>query len=99
MREYNPSLRQDVRQVARKTGASAGAWFWGILTGIMIVFWPSIFVHGPHRVLAEWLWYGFLVLLIASFYVAARMPDHPKPPVPRWKPPDLRESDVFDGIR
>lgn len=91
---------------------SAGGWFWGILLGVGIVFWPSIFVHGPHRMACEIAWYGFMGTVVLFILIAASVADAPKgrrgpnpktgvpltpPPSGPW--PDLRESDVFTGKR
>lgn len=99
---YQPSLRQDARPVIRSTGAPAGAWFWGILLAINILFWPSIYVTGPHRLTTEWVWYCFIGVTVTLLALGSRTPKT-KPPVPRWTPhptrPDLRETDEFQGMR
>lgn len=87
---------------------SAGGWFWGLLLGIGILFWPSIFVHGPGKVPAEIAWYSFVILLSLVIVLAASWQPGPRRPRPKtgvpltpppttgpW--PDLRQSDVFEG--
>jgi len=104
MRYEGSSLRRDTQQVARQTGSGAAAFFWGTLAVIAFVFWPSIYVHGPHRLTAEILWYSFLGVVALFVVIAAgtgmQVPD-PQGGVPRWIPqpvrPDLREAGVFDG--
>ena len=55
-KDYFRTPRRDARQVVRATG-SGTAWFWMILIGIFVVFWPSIY----HRDAAVcWAWYGSL---------------------------------------
>jgi len=114
MRYEGSSLRRDTQQVARQTGSGAAAFFWGTLAVIAFVFWPSIYVHGPHRLTAEILWYSFLGVVALFVVIAAGMADapkrgprrpRPKTGVPLTPPPsrpwlvDLRESDVFEGKR
>lgn len=100
-----PTLRRDTQQVARATGGSAGGWFWGILLVIGVLFWPNIFVHGPHRMACEIGWYSFLgavVLLVLICAFAANRPESPPlPPAPPEPVPpvtDLRFSREFEGI-
>lgn len=93
-RDYNPSLRQDTRQLARATGSSGG-WFWGVLAGVVFVFWPAIF-HAKPGVAAFWyilLGTGVLFLVLGSMD-GERKQQLPPPPPPL---PDLRASDEFSG--
>lgn len=98
------SLRRDTQELARSTGSEAGGCFWGILAGIAVVFWPSIFVHGPHRLTAEIVWYTLVGAITLFVVIAAgtgmQIPD-PQGGVPRWVPqplrPDLREAGEFGG--
>lgn len=108
-----PSLRQDTQNLARSTGGEAGAWFWGILLGVGVLFWPTIFVHGPHRLPCEIGWYSFLgavLLIVLICLICASVQASPKPktgvplvpvtPVPPEPVPpvtDLRFSREFDG--
>lgn len=89
-----PSLRQDTVNLARATGSQAGACFWGILAAIVFVFWPSIFMHGPHKGTVQLAWLGFIALFcVYSFIMWTRQqPMH----APR-EYPDLRDSDEFSG--
>lgn len=92
-RDYNPSLRRDARQVARSTGSSAGAWFWGILAGIFFAFWPAI-LHAKPDVAVFWytvLGTGILFLVFGSMDGGRKQQ---LPPPPR---PDLRASGEFTG--
>jgi len=98
---YNPSFRQDRRNVVRSTSSGAGGAFWGILAGVFFVFWPSI-LHVKASVAVSW--YTILGGLVLLILVMAAMDAKPKqgiklPPPPPPRMPDLRESDVFDGIR
>jgi len=105
------SLKRDTQELARQTGAGAGAFFWGTIAAVAFVFWPSIFVSGPHRLTAEILWYSFLgavtlfVVIAAGMANAPKDPPRPKTGVPLTPPPsrpwlpDLRESGVFEGKR
>lgn len=90
---------------------SAGGWFWGLLIGIGILFWPNIFVHGPHRLPCEIGWYSFLGVVVLLVLICASVSANPKPktgvplvpvtPVPPEPVPpvtDLRFSREFEGI-
>ena len=102
---YETSMKRDAQQVARTTGGEAGAWFWGILLGVGVLFWPNIFVHGPHRLACEIGWYGFLGALVLLTVIAAAVQASPKsPPLPPAPPEpvppvtDLRFSREFEGV-
>lgn len=108
------SLRQDTANLARSTGGEAGAFFWGTIGGLTVLFWPTIFVHGPHRLPCEIGWYGFLVALVIYVVIAGMITTRPGPSPRRPRPktgvpltpspsngpwPDLRQSGEFTGKR
>ena len=107
-----PSLRKDTQNLARSTGADAGAMFWGGLAAIAAIFWPSIYIHGAARGPCEVGWYGFLGMILLIIMIAKVRPHIPSgrprlriggPEVPSWPPlpgpmPDLRDSGEFEGI-
>lgn len=101
---HDPPLRQDARQLARSTGSGAAAFFWGTLAVLGALYGLGKLFTSPNG----WAWMviiagGIAVVVAASAWAEA----NPPPPgggVPRWTPPpsrrlppDLRESDVFEG--
>ena len=85
---HNPNLRRDALYVAQQTGAGAGAWFWGLLIGAAVVFWPSYALHGETRTAVSVAWYGLIGLGAIVFLVAVtvgqarRQPRRVPPPAP-----------------
>ena len=71
------SLKRDTQDLARSTGADAGALFWGGLAAIAAIFWPSIYVHGAARGPCEAGWYGFLGTILLIIMIAKVKPSLP----------------------
>ena len=67
---YNPNLRRDATYIAQNVGSGSGGWFWGILVGIGVVFWPSYALHGETQVAASIAWYGTIGILLVWFLAA-----------------------------
>lgn len=102
MRYETTSLRRDTQQVARSTGAAAGAWFWGIIGTVAAI---GLIGHLITKVpVGEWIAIGAGVMVagLIMAFVMAEGDSSPQPPppvraVPPLVQPDLRQSDVFEG--
>lgn len=67
---YNPNMKRDALYVAQTAGSGAGAWFWGILIGLCVLFWPSYALHGETQVVVSCVWYGLIFAGLAWWLIA-----------------------------
>lgn len=96
MRQHNPSLRSDVRQVARSTGSGAAGFFWGTMGILGALYGAGHLLHWLFASPRGWAWVAAIVAGVAMIaFVTSE--SNPVPAgggvrTPQPLRPDLRQT-------